>query len=131
MQTLTDAKPCRAVQKEEWITTIQQETILNPKITNNDLAEKYGVHRNRISKYRNILRKRQLRESLEIVNKIDSILEDHLADMEDRDLITYRKQLIPQQIEMKADIREIKLEWKLESNPTNPVYTPPETTGVS
>jgi hypothetical protein len=32
--------------------------------------------------------------------------------------------------ELKAELKEIKLEWKLDSNPANPVHTPPEATGV-
>lgn len=89
------------MQREEWIATILTEVTINPKISNNDLAEKYGVHRNRISRYRNLLRKRLIRTNTETVNKIDSILEDHLVTMEDRDLIAYRKQLVPQQSEVK------------------------------
>lgn len=30
-------------------------------------------------------------------------------------------------IDLNAEIKEIKLEWKLEPNPANPVHTPPET----
>jgi len=30
--------------------------------------------------------------------------------------------------ELKATLKEIKLEWKLEPNPANPIQTPPETT---
>lgn len=93
MQTsqLTNAKPCIAVQKEEWINTILIEITANPKITNNELAEKYQVHRNRISKYRNIIRQRQLKTDIEIVNKIDNVLEDLIPEMEPRDLIAYRR----------------------------------------
>lgn len=129
-ETIPNAQQCRTVQKEEWINTILIETTLNPKITNNQIAEKYGVHRNRVSRYRNILRKRQRITNYETLNKIDNVLEDRLPDMEDRDLINYRKQLIPQQLQVQADIREIKLEWKLESNTANTVRTTPETTRV-
>ena len=94
MQT-TNAQQCKTVQppiqKEEWINTVLTEITINPKITNNQLAEKYGVHRNRISKYRNLIRKRQRTTNFEIVNKIDGILEDQLVDMEPRDLIAYRR----------------------------------------
>ena len=129
-QQITHAEPCRTVQKEEWINTILTEITINPKITNNDLAEKYQVPRNRISRYRNIIRKRQLVANTETINKIDSILEDRLQDMDDRDLINLRKQLIPQEIKVDQTYKEIKLEWKLDSNvnPANPVHPPPQTT---
>lgn len=87
----TKAKIGRTMQKEEWINTILTEIIINPKITNQTLAEKYGVNRNSISHWRNTIRKRQKITNYEIVNKIDSILEDRLTNMEDRDLIAYRK----------------------------------------
>jgi hypothetical protein len=124
----TNAQPCKTVQKEEWINTILTDITINPKVTNNDLAEKYQVPRNRISFYRNIIRKRQLVTNMESLNKIDSIIEDRLADMEDRDLINLRKQLVPQQLEVKADIKEIKLEWKLEPHPSNTIQPTPEAT---
>ena len=114
-QQITHAEPCRTVQKEEWINTILTEITTNPKITNNDLAEKYQVPRNRISRYRNIIRKRQLVANTETINKIDSILEDRLQDMDDRDLINLRKQLIPQEIKVDQTYKEIKLEWKLDT----------------
>ena len=129
-QQITHAEPCRTVQKEEWINTILTEITINPKITNNDLAEKYQVPRNRISRYRNIIRKRQLVANTETINKIDSILEDRLQDMDDRDLINLRKQLIPQEIKVDQTYKEIKLEWKLDSNvnPANPVHPTSQTT---
>jgi len=121
------AELVKPVQKEEWINMFLIEITLNPKITNKQLVEKYHCHRNTVSKYRNILRQRQLRTNMEIVNKIDNVLEDRLPEMEDRDLINYRRAVAPTEIKVDQTIKEIKLEWKLESNPTNPVYTSPET----
>ena len=88
---ITHAEPCKQVQKEEWINCILTDITQNPKVTNNELAAKYQVPRNRISHYRNIIRKRQRTTNFEIVNKIDSILEDILLEMEPRDLIAYRR----------------------------------------
>lgn len=88
------------VQKEEWINTFLIEITSNPKITNNELAEKYHCHRNVVSKYRKIIRERQLRTNLELVNKIDNVLEDRLSEMENRDLISYRKAVTPQEVKM-------------------------------
>ena len=108
-QQITHAQPCKTVQKEEWINTILREITVNPKITNNDLAEKYQVTRNRISRYRNIIRRRQLVTNTETINKIDGIIEDRLPDMEDRDLINLRRQFVPQEIAVthtKIDIRK-------------------------
>lgn len=100
LETPTCAKLVTPMQKEEWINTFLIEVTLNPKITNKQLVEKYHCHRNTVSKYRNIIRQRQLRTDNEIVNKIDSILEDRLADMEDRDLINYRKAVAPERQEI-------------------------------
>jgi hypothetical protein len=112
-----NADQCRIMHKEEWVNTLLIEVTSNPKITNNELAEKYGVHRNRISRYRKIIRQRQLRSNNEIVNKIDNVLEDRLIDMEDRDLINYRKAVAPTEIKVDQTYKEIKLEWKLDTNP--------------
>jgi hypothetical protein len=122
---ITHAEPCRTVQKEEWVNTILLEVTANPKITNNELAEKYQVPRNRISKYRNIIRNRQRVTNFETLNKIDSILEDRLIDMETRDLIALRRQLTPEELNVKQTVKHISLEWKLESNtPTKNTVQP-------
>lgn len=104
MQTLTKATIGKTMQKEEWINTILQEITNNPKITNNALADKYCCNRNVISKYRNLIRKNQLIANMETVNKIDTILETRLPQMEDRDLINLRKQLVPQQLDINGNM---------------------------
>ena len=99
-ETTQCAKLVKPVQKEEWINTFLIEVTQNPKITNLSLAEKYHCCRNTVSKYRKIIRERQLRTNVEIVNKIDNILEDRLPNMEDHDLISYRKAITPEKQEV-------------------------------
>jgi len=91
------AKLVRPVRKEEWINTFLIEITVNPKITNEQLAEKFHCHRNTVSKYRKVIRERQQRTNVEIVNKIDNVLEDRLPDMENRDLINYRRSVAPEE----------------------------------
>src|SRR4030067_3791811 len=100
----TDAHLGRTMQKEKWINTFLIEVTLNPKITNKQLVEKYHCNRNTVSKYRRIIRERQLRTNTETINKIDNILEDRLAEMEDRDLICYRKALSPTELKLKEEL---------------------------
>ena len=114
----------RPVQKEEWISTFLIEITLNPKITNLALADKYGCCRNTVSKYRKIIRERQIRSNMEIVNKIDNILEDKLSDMEPRDLIGYRRAVAPQEVNVEQTVKEIKLVWNVNSNVRDKVQSP-------
>ena len=102
------AKLVRPMQKEEWINTFLIEVTLNPKITNLQLAEKYHCCRNTVSKYRKIIRERQLRTNVEIVNKIDNVLEDRIADMENRDLINYRRSVAPEERHVIGELTETK-----------------------
>ena len=103
------AKLVKPVRKEEWINTFLIEITLNPKITNEQLAEKFGCHRNTVSKYRKAIRERQMRTNVEIVNKIDNVLEDRLPDMESRDLISYRRAVSPEEVKVNQEIKQIEL----------------------
>jgi len=107
-ETTQCAKLVKPVQKEEWINTFLIEITLNPKITNNELKDKYHCHRNTVSKYRKILRERQLRTNTEIVNKIDNVLEDRLPEMENRDLINYRRSVAPEERHIVGELTETK-----------------------
>jgi len=100
------AKLVKPVRKEEWINTFLIEITLNPKITNEQLAEKFHCHRNTVSKYRKVIRERQQRTNVEIVNKIDNILEDRLPDMETPHLINYRRSVAPEERKITSEITE-------------------------
>lgn len=110
--TEQNAQICEDVQKEEWITTILQDITNNPAITNEQLATKYNVHRNTISKYRCVIRDRQLKTDYEITNKIDNILSERLPSMRTCDLIAYRKAITPEKVSFsETDIRVMKVVW--------------------
>jgi len=108
-QTIQCAILVKPVRKEEWINTFLIEITLNPKITNEQLAEKFNCHRNTVSKYRKVIRERQQRTNVEIVNKIDNVLEDRLPNMENRDLIGYRRAVSPQEVKVDQNIKQIEL----------------------
>ena len=117
------AELVKPVRKEEWINTFLIEITLNPKITNEQLAEKFGCHRNTVSKYRKVIRERQQRTNIEIVNKIDNILEDKLPDMEPRDLINYRRAVAPEEVKVDQTIKEIRLNWNVNTNTDGKVHS--------
>jgi hypothetical protein len=117
LNTIPSVELRKSTQKEEWINTILIEITNNPKITNNELAEKYHITRNRISVYRNIIRQNLLRDTMETLNKVNHILEERLNNMDNRDLINLRRQLIPQQLNVQGDIRtETHISLEMEIN---------------
>ena len=90
-----------------------------PKITNKEISLNLRLHRNTVSKYRKIIRQTYYKTPEEIVNKIDSKLEEDLEAMVHRDLIAYRRVITPQKIEAKTEIREIKLLWEIKDEHTH------------
>jgi len=107
----TYAKLCKHMQKDEIIDAILVTIRQNPKITNQQLALQLKLHRNTISKYRKYIRQNYYKTPEEIVNKIDSRLEDELEAMSHFALLTYRAQLVPRKAEITSteEIREIKI----------------------
>lgn len=74
--------------------------------TNKEIAHILKKHRNTISTYVNWLRKNQHFENIDILNRIDSRLNEELEQMTVKNLLAYRYQLVPRQFEgnMKEDI---------------------------
>jgi len=112
--TQTCAKLCKRMQKEEIIDAILTELRKNPKITNLQLAFILKLHRNTVSKYRKFTRENYYKTPQEIVNKIDSRLDDELEAMSHFALLAYRSQLVPKKMEVKEEITEaVKVEIDL------------------
>jgi len=101
------------MQGNEIVDAILVETRANPKITNLELAFKLKLHRNTISKYRKYIRQTYYKTPQEIVNKIDSRLDEELEAMSHFALLTYRAQLVPKKAEITT---EFKGEVKTETN---------------
>jgi len=95
------------MQKNEIIDAILTETRKNPKITNNELSLKLLLHRNTISKYRKYIRQTFHKTPQEIVNKIDSRLDEELNGMSHTTILTYRGQLVPKKIEAQTEHHEV------------------------
>ena len=112
------AKLCKRMQKQEIIDAILLQMRKNPKTTNRELSLALKLHRNTISKYRKYIRRNYYKTPEEIVNKIDSRLEDELEAMSHFALLTYRAQLVPKKVEVDQEIRHIELSWKIDESKT-------------
>jgi len=94
------------MQKHEIVDSILSLTRKNPKITNRELSLALKLHRNTISKYRKYIRQTYYKTPQEIVNKIDSRLDEELEAMSHFALLTYRSQLVPKKTEVKTEIKK-------------------------
>lgn len=108
----------KRVQKQEIIDAILVEMRKKPKITNMELSINLKLHRHTISKYRKYIRQNYYKTPEEIVNKIDSRLEDELEAMSHFALLTYRAQLVPRKAEIRStqeihERREISIDLSL------------------
>ena len=101
---LTYANQCKPVRKNEIVDTILKLTREKPKITNNELSLTLMLHRNTISKYRKYIRKTYYKTPQEIVNKIDSRLDEELETMNHTALLSYRSQLVPKKTEVNETV---------------------------
>jgi len=69
------------MQKQEIINAILTLTRQKPRMTNKELSLDLKLHRNTISKYRKFIRQNYYKTPQEIVNKIDSRLDEELEAM--------------------------------------------------
>ena len=89
-------------------------------------------HRNTVSRHVNWLRRNFQAEPQLITNEILQRLRERVNTMTDRDLVRFLSVLMPQKIESKMEIHEIKLSWEHhDSDSGNQVQSSQGTEGIS
>jgi predicted DNA-binding protein YlxM (UPF0122 family) len=124
--TTTIGKTRRQQRYEETI-----NLMLNTELSPTKIAEQIGISRKTVYKYWNLW---QTTEEATRVrrkwHKLCKYLETENPEEAFRGLTKIVYRMTTEKHEVQATIKEIKLEWKHESNPANPVHTTPETTGI-
>jgi hypothetical protein len=92
------------MQKPELLDRILE--LKRQRQSNKQIALQLQCHRNTVCKYVKYIRANLVKTSEEIVNKIDDKLEDELERMSHKDLIAYRRALVPERIETKGELTQ-------------------------
>ena len=129
MQTLQsqNVTPCRITKQERIDQLIDH--LFNGHLSFAKAAAKVGVTRRQAYRYFNEWK--QSHEAQQIDSEWWSLylrLRDENPEKALECLTRLKYRMITEKHEIKATVKEIKLEWQLESNTTNPVQTTPEAT---
>jgi predicted DNA-binding protein YlxM (UPF0122 family) len=123
-ETPTPAKLKRQQRKDKTI-----DLMLNTDLEVQEIAQQIGITRKTVYVYWNEWK--QTEEAIHIDRKWHhrcQALEETNPEKAFEGLTKIKVRMTTEKLEVKKEIREIKLEWKLDANPPDPIHTPPETT---